>query len=176
AADALADLAQREPELVDQQRVGARLLDGRELLASDVLDDAEQERVAVVGLPNERRNRWRAGLLGRAPAALAGDQLEAAGRPGPDEHRLDDPLRLDRIGESRRRLRIEAAPRLARIRVDRLDGEVRELGLGRPSDQYLEAASQTSTWLFRCGRQAPSPPSSTRRRRPRGGRRRLPAG
>src|SRR5205814_810059 len=68
-AHALADLAEAEPELVDQERISPRLLDRGELLARDVLDDAEQERVPVVGLPDERRNRRRAGLLRGTPKA-----------------------------------------------------------------------------------------------------------
>ena len=169
AADALADLTEAEPELVDQERVSPRLLDRGELLARDVLDDAEQERVAVVGLSDERRDRRPAGLLRSAPAALACDQLEAARRARPHQHRLDDALSLDRVGERRRCLRIEPPPGLARIRMDRLDRQVCELRFGRASDQDLEAAAQASAWLFSCGRQAPSPPSSKRRRRPNGG-------
>ena len=52
AADPLGDLAEREAELVDQHRVRARLLDRRELLARDVLD---QRRAAA------RRGRRRRG-------------------------------------------------------------------------------------------------------------------
>ncbi len=55
-ADALGDLAEREAELVQKERVGARLFDRRQILARDVLDEAEQQRVAVVCLANERRN------------------------------------------------------------------------------------------------------------------------
>jgi hypothetical protein len=95
------ELAERELELVQQQRVGARLLDRRELLARDVLDQAEQQRVAVVGLAHERRHGRDAGLARRAPAALAGDQLEAAGRRGPHDDRLDEPLRANRVRERR---------------------------------------------------------------------------
>ena len=43
------------------------------------------------------------------------------------------------------------------------------------ADQHLEAAAEAAA-LLRCGRQAPSPPSSTRRRRPSRGRRRSRAG
>src|SRR6476646_2334406 len=55
-ADALRDLAEREPELVQQDRVGACLLGRRELLAGHVLDEAEQQRFAVVGLAHDGRN------------------------------------------------------------------------------------------------------------------------
>ena len=48
---------------------------------------------------------------GRAPAALAGDQLVAALEPRPHDDGLDQPLRLDRLGEaaSRRRRRTACA-------------------------------------------------------------------
>src|SRR6185369_4147641 len=135
--------------------------------------DAEQKRVAIVCLPNERRNRRRAGLLRGPPATLPGDQLEAARRPRPHEHRLDDALRLDRVRQRGCCLCVEPPPWLARVRMNRLDRQMRELGLGRPSDQDLEAAAQAAPWLLSCARQAPSPPSSTRRRRPNRGRKRL---
>ena len=93
AADPLGDLAERELELVDQRRVGARLFDRRQVLAGDVLDESEQQRVAVVGVPHDRGDRRHARLAGRTPAALAGDRARsrpraadarrpAAARPG----------------------------------------------------------------------------------------------
>ena len=42
-ADAIGDVAERELELVDERRIRPRLLDGRELLARNVLDETEQE-------------------------------------------------------------------------------------------------------------------------------------
>ena len=80
APDPLGDVAERERELVDERRVGARLLDRRQLLAGDVLDQREEERVPVVGLPHDRRHRRHARLARGAPAPLAGDQLPAAAR------------------------------------------------------------------------------------------------
>ena len=75
AADALRHLAERQPELVDQHRVGARLLDRRQLLARDVLDQAEQQRVAVVGLAYDggygARPASRAARQRRSPATIS---------------------------------------------------------------------------------------------------------
>ena len=51
--DPLGHLAERELELVDERRVRARLLDGGKVLASDVLDEREEQRVAVVRLADE---------------------------------------------------------------------------------------------------------------------------
>ena len=47
-AHPLGHVAERELELVEQDGVGARLLDGGQLLARDVLDQPEQQRVAIV--------------------------------------------------------------------------------------------------------------------------------
>ena len=84
-ADALRDLAEREAELVDEDGVRARLLDRGQLLARDVLDETEQERVAIVDRADDRRNRLAAGLPRRAPAALARDDLVAADTARADE-------------------------------------------------------------------------------------------
>ena len=62
------------------KRVGASLFDRGELFACDVLDQPEQQRLAVVGVAHERRHGREPGFLRRSPAPLAGDQLEAAGR------------------------------------------------------------------------------------------------
>ena len=84
-------------ELVHQERVGPSLLDSGQFLTRDVLDQAEQERVAVVGLADEGGHRGHAGLAGRPPPTLAGDQLEPAGCARAHHDRLDEPLRADRI-------------------------------------------------------------------------------
>ena len=53
--DLLGEVAERQAELVEHGGEGARLLDGRQIFAGDVLDQAEQQRVAVVGLAHHRR-------------------------------------------------------------------------------------------------------------------------
>ena len=82
AADALADLLAGEPELVDEQRAGASLLDRVEVLARHVLDQRELERLAVLVRRDDGRNHFEAGQLSGAPAALAGDQLVGAAGQG----------------------------------------------------------------------------------------------
>ena len=98
-ADALGDVAQREVELVDEHGEGARLFDRRQLLARDVLDQPEQERVAIGRVPNERRQRLQVRLARRPPAPLARDELVATRGAWTQDDRLDDPLRPDRLGE-----------------------------------------------------------------------------
>ena len=127
AADPLGDLAERERELVDQDGVGTCLLDRRQLLARDVLDEAEQECLAVVGVAHHRRHRLPAGLTCGAPAPLAGDDLVAADAARTHEQRLDDTLPPHRLGQPGGRLGLETAARLPRIRVDRVDGDLEQL-------------------------------------------------
>ena len=67
AADAAADVLAREPELLDEQRAGARLLDRVEVLAGHVLDQRELERLGVV----VRRARPRARARSRRAAPRA---------------------------------------------------------------------------------------------------------
>src|SRR5207248_377680 len=105
---------------------------------------AEQKRVAVVGLADQRGQRREAGLARRTPAPLARDQLVAALEPRPQHDGLDDALHADRVGETHRGLVVEPLARLARIRVDVLDGDMRELRLEAAADQHLEAAAETA--------------------------------
>src|SRR5439155_10940449 len=140
------------------------LLHGRQLLPGHVLDECEQERVAVVGLADERRNRLDTRLPRRPPAALAGDQLIAALRARADDDRLEQALRLDRPGQLVGRLGCEAAARLARIRMDLVERKPHELLRRRTeaADEDVEAAAEATPDFASAARQAPSPPSSTR--------------
>src|SRR5206468_3071638 len=103
--------------------------------------------------------------------ALAGDDLVAPRGARPHDQRLDDPLVPDRLGETGARLAVEAPARLLRVRVNGIDRQVEQLRGARlePTDQHLEAAAEAAP-LTRRARQAPSPPSSTRRHRATGGR------
>ena len=79
AADPLGHLAERERELVDQDGVGTGLLDRRQLLAGDVLDEPEQERLAVVGRAHDGRERSRDPPP--APPASAARRRRSRSRP-----------------------------------------------------------------------------------------------
>ena len=170
AADPLGDLAERELELVDQQRVAARLLDRREILAGDVLDEADQERLAVVGLADHgghasaRPPRGPPASAARRRSARSRPRAAAGARPA-----ARSPV-ADRVGQPGGRLVIEALARLARVRVDLLDRDVRELDTAGAADQDLEAAAEAPPRCFSCVRQAPSPPSSRPRRHASAGR------
>ena len=140
-----ASVAERQTELVEHDREGARLLDRREILARDVLDEAEQQGVAVVGFADDGRHRLQLRVTRRAPAPLTCDQLIAAGSSWTDEHRLDDALRADRVRQPCAGIRVEASSRLPRVRVDRVDGQLGELGLRRAAEQDFQAPSEASS-------------------------------
>ena len=79
-ADDLGQLLLGVAEALDQLAIAGRLLDRVEVGALHVLDDRELEHFLVVELAHDDRHRVQAGLLRRAPAALAGDDLVAAAR------------------------------------------------------------------------------------------------
>ena len=132
APDAAGELLFGEPEVLDQRRAGARLVDRIEVLADDVLDQRHLQPLGPLGLADDRRHLLEAGLLGRAPAALAGDQLVAAVGEGADEQRLDDAAGLDRRRQAAERLGVEALARLVRVRLDQVDSAARGARRRRP--------------------------------------------
>ena len=92
--------------VADHPVVHRRLVERREVLALEVLDDRDLERGVVVDLLDEGRDRLEAGGLRRAPAALAGDELELAVVERPDEDGLEDAVLADGRGKLvERRLR-----------------------------------------------------------------------
>jgi hypothetical protein len=76
--------------------VHRRLVERREILALEVLDDRDLARRVVVDVLDERRDRFEPGHLGGTPASLAGDELEAPVAEGADEDRLEDTVLPDR--------------------------------------------------------------------------------
>jgi len=61
------------------------------------------------------------GLLRRAPAALASDDLELARGRRADDDRLQHAALANRIGERGERLLVEMLATLARVRMDETD-------------------------------------------------------
>ena len=99
-----------------------------------------------------RRPRARARAASARPASRAARQrrspaieLVAALGARPHDDRLQHALVADRRGEARGRLRLEPAARLARVRVDRVDREVEQLGARRrAADEHLETAAEAA--------------------------------
>ena len=86
-AQLVGELPDAVPVLVDHPVVHRRLLEGRQILALEVLDDRDLQRRVVVDLLDERLDRCQAGLFRGAPAALAGDELVAVLTERPDQDR-----------------------------------------------------------------------------------------
>ena len=89
-----------------------------QVLALDVLDQREFEHLGFVDVADHRRQLVEPGLDRRLVAALAGDDLEAAGAL-PDHQRLENSL----LGDRRDQLRQvpHHLPRLVGVRIDLLD-------------------------------------------------------
>jgi hypothetical protein len=79
--------------------------------------------------------------LSRSPTPFARDELEAPFASAPDDDRLENALQSNRARETGCCLGLEATARLPRVRVDRLDRQVNELGLARLAQQHLEATA-----------------------------------
>ena len=124
-ADAGRDLVVREREVLDQLLIRRGFLERVQLLALDVLDDRVLEHRGVVGDPDDGGKRLQPDPAGRAPAALARDELVAV-VPLAHEHGLEHADLADRLGQRGERLLVEVLARLLRVRPDRRDREVRE--------------------------------------------------
>ena len=160
-------------EAVDQLSVARRLLDRVEVGALDVLDDGDLQDLAVVEISYDYGYFFETGLLGRAPAPLAGDDLVHLRVARRDAHhqRLDDPLLADRarqLGECRL---VEAAARLVGVGREPVH---RQGAVGRPRrllggldvrHQGREAAAEAAR-PFASGHAAPSVSRRSRSRRP----------
>ena len=79
-ADGLAELLLGHAELLEQAAVAFGFLDGVEVLALQVLDQGGGHGVGVGEVADQGRHFVQSGGLGGAPAAFAGDDLEAVRR------------------------------------------------------------------------------------------------
>ena len=118
--DDLAELFLGMAIKIDQLLVGVGLLDRVQILALDILDQRELGRRRIVDVADDRRDRVELRALRRAPAPLAGDDLEAVA-VGPQQDRLKHAALGDRFGELVERLFVELHPRLARVGPDPRD-------------------------------------------------------
>ena len=75
-ADDLGDLVLAAFEFIGQRVIALRLFHRIEIFALHVFDDRDLERVAVADIDRHDRHLVQAGDLRRAPAALAGDDLD----------------------------------------------------------------------------------------------------
>jgi hypothetical protein len=99
--------------LIDQRAEALGFLERGKILALQVLDDADLERIVVA---HQRRDGGEPGQLRGAVTPLTGHDHVAVARTL-DDHRLQDAVLGDRGGELGERVRIEVLARLIRIRA-----------------------------------------------------------
>ncbi len=154
-ADDLGNLVLAAFEFVGERVIALRLFHTVEVFALHVFDDRDLERVAVADIDRHDRHLVQADDLRRAPAALAGDDLETVLRALDRTHhdRLDHPVLPDRVGEFAEFGIGKIPARIARIGLEEFN---RHLALGaRPilmlgfaadiSDQTCKTAAQSRT-------------------------------
>ena len=132
SGDPRRQLVMRAPEVLEQLLVGRRLLEGVELAAVEVLQQRVPEQVRVVRLPDDRRHDVQAGTLRRPPAPFAHDELVTRGAVtrGTYDDRLEHADLPDRARQFLEGVLVELRARLPRIRPDRLDRYLGEMGPG----------------------------------------------
>jgi hypothetical protein len=158
APDRFRRLLVGELEFLEQPLERRGFLERAQVLALDVLDQRDRERGVVVHVAHDARHLGEARELGRAPAALAGDDLVAPASDRAHADRLDQALRADRVGKLLQALRVHPGARLVAARLDVADRDLPELGAliaaegGRRfvvhAQQHFQAAAQSL--LFRC--------------------------
>ena len=119
-ADPVGDRRRVELELVDQRLVAVRLLDGMEVLALEVADHEDLERLLVGERSDDDRQLRDPGELGRAGPAGAVEDLVAGLVLRSHQEGRQDSLFLHGVGEVLEGLRVEVEARI----VGRLDQEL----------------------------------------------------
>ncbi len=147
AADQPRDLAVRQLELRRESLVARGLVDRREVVTLQILDERERQQRLVVDVFHDGRNLRPAEPRRCAPAPLARDQLEPA-VPRPHQDGLQQSRRLDRRDQLVERPFVHSRTRLKRIgphaRHRQLAERARRLGLlaRRRAEQRLEPAAK----------------------------------
>ena len=126
----------RQAVIVAQAAVGLRFLDRVQIFALDVLDEGHFEQLVVGDVANRDGDFEEAGALGRAPTALAGDDLVVRAR-ATDENRLNHPVTADRLCEFFEPRLVERHARLARIRDEQIEVELERARLIRRAEAAL---------------------------------------
>ncbi len=109
--------------LVHERFIGVGFFYGIEVVPLEVLDQRDLEHVAIISVTDDRRDAHHVRLLGRAPAAFAGDYLESLAHP-PDDNRLEHAVRFDRGHEFGEFSLVEIPARLERIGLDLVQHDI----------------------------------------------------
>ena len=101
-ADGAGQILLRVLELLHQAAIALRLFQRSQILALDVLDQRDFQRLAVAEIADDDRNLVQAGDLRGSPAALAGDQLVGVRvlAVAADQQGLQDALVADGVDEA----------------------------------------------------------------------------
>ena len=151
-AEAARDVFLGEVVLFDELREAGGFFDRVEILALQVLDDGDFERVAVVALADDRRNGRALQRGAGAPATLARDEFVSRIAPA-DDDRHQHAILGDRGLEFVEGGFVEGLARLEWVGGDRGDRNFAQLvlgrrdGDGRVAQQRAEAAPETAFGL-----------------------------
>ena len=150
-AQALRDLVMREAELFDEAPQPARLLDGVEVGALQVLDQAEDQLLVVAGVAaHDGGHGPQPGQTRGAPPALAGDQLISVAQ-GSHQQGLQHAVHADGFRQLAKRLGVETRPHLLARGLDLVDGDhLRHkcFAFRRHRDQRVESSAESArAWL-----------------------------
>ena len=120
-AHAVTDLLLRQTRVRER---GERMceLHWVQVVALDVFHERDLESVFAVDIRDHRRDRLAPGHPRSAPAALAHNEFVSVSR-APHDHRLQNAVSSDRIGQALELCGFETAPWLFGIRIDCVDGD-----------------------------------------------------
>ena len=100
-AERLGEIGLAAAEFAHQPAVGLGFFQRRQILALQVFDEGDFQRLQIAERPDDDRHPVQPGALRRAPAPLAGNQLEIGSRitdrvlDRPHQQGLDDALFAD---------------------------------------------------------------------------------
>ena len=122
----------RHAEILEQFLERPGQLERSQILAMDVLDQRFTERLGVVAMTDDRRDRGQPRQPGRSNPPLPGHQLVAP-VPGPNDHRLEHADLTDGASQRSQRFLGEIPARLSRVRGDGTHGDLEQPAVvGRP--------------------------------------------
>src|SRR6185437_9712146 len=148
-ADDLGEILLRVAVAVHKQLVALAFLDCVQVLALDVLDDGDLDRLLVRQRADDHWHFVQSGELSGPPAPLAGDDLEGLRVHGrrPDHERLHKPALADRAGKLLELCLGKIPPRIEPARFQQSERNIALLGAGnvleRPSDERGQPSAKS---------------------------------
>src|SRR5215472_10648494 len=115
-------------KIVEQLLVGGGLFQRVELFPVQVLHEGLTEQLVVGSAAHDGRDVLQAGQLTGTPAALTHDQLEVARHDLPHHDRLEQADLTYRERQFLQRILVKVLPWLPRVRSDRTDSDLVEIG------------------------------------------------